>query len=60
MKVKKMNYKIEKGVELYLEDHSLEDFFEMFDVTPDEVVEVVYEAGLLSDYLLRKLIPADA
>lgn len=43
-----------------LEDMSLEEFFEAFDLTPLEVVETAYDAGLLDDEILESMIPSDS
>lgn len=57
---KKMNLKqLERILKDQLEDSTLEEFFEQFDLTPFEVVECVYDAGLLDDEILESLVPSD-
>jgi hypothetical protein len=51
----------EKILERIIEnlDISLEEFFEMFDLTVGEVVLAVYESGLMDDEILEGMIPSD-
>lgn len=50
---------LEAIVNDYLEEKSLEDFIEEFNITPQEVVQLLYEEGMLSDDLLSRMRPAD-
>jgi len=50
---------LEKILEEYLLDHSLEDFFEEFNQTPLEIVELAYNEGYLDDDILSRLRPVD-
>jgi hypothetical protein len=38
---------------------SLEEFFELFNLTSMEVFEALYEAGLIEEDLLEALCPSD-
>lgn len=51
---------LERILKDQLEDYTLEEFFEQFDLTPFEVVEVIYDAGLLDDEILESMIPSDS
>lgn len=44
----------------YLENKSLEEFLEEFNITPLEAVESLFEDGLLDPDILERMIPADA
>lgn len=50
---------LERVVDDQLEDFDLGEFFELFDVTPYEVVLLAYENGLLDEDLLMKMLPTD-
>lgn len=50
---------IEKIVEDYLEDASLEDFLEEFDITPVECVMQLYNDGLITQEQMQRFIPVD-
>ena len=54
-----MEINLEKILESYLEDASLEDFLEEHNITPLEAVELLYDAGCLLDDLLEKQTPVD-
>lgn len=54
------NEQLEKVLNTYLEDKSLEEFFEEFNLTPLEIVEVIYDEGLLDDEILERFTPSDA
>lgn len=43
----------------YLEDKSLEEFLEEFNITPLEVVNMLFEEGLLDEDLLERMRPSD-
>lgn len=55
-----MNTKLERILNDQLEVYLLEEFFELFDLTPLEVFQVVYDAGLLDEEILTRMVPADA
>jgi uncharacterized protein (DUF433 family) len=56
----KMNQiKREKVLEDYLEDNSFEDFLEMFDLTPSEVLQVLYTEGMIDDEILEAYLTVD-
>lgn len=58
---RKMNKKqLERVVRDQLEEYTLEEFFEMFDLTPLEVVELIYDEGQLDDVILESMVPSDA
>lgn len=42
-----------------LEQYTLDEFFEFFDLTPLDIVLTVYEAGLMDDEILEGFIPSD-
>lgn len=50
---------LEKILEDYLENKSLEDFLEEFNITPLEVVILLFDEGLLDEYQLDRLVPSD-
>ena len=50
---------LEAIVNNYLEDKSLEDFLEEFNITIQEVVSLLYNEGLLDDDLLERMRPTD-
>lgn len=50
---------LEKILDTYLEDKTLEDFLEEFNVTPLEAIEVLFEDGLLDPDILDKMRPSD-
>lgn len=52
--------KIEKIVEVYLEDNSLEELLEFFNITPFEAVYCLYEGGFIDERDLISLLPTDA
>lgn len=61
IKEKKMNRKqLEELLNDQLEESTLEEFFEQFDLTPLDVVSVVYDAGQMDDVLLEKMVPSDS
>ncbi|HRP36283.1 MAG TPA: hypothetical protein PLS50_00580 [Candidatus Dojkabacteria bacterium] len=53
------NEQLEKVLNTYLEDKSLEEFFEEFNLTPLEVVEAIWDEGLLDEEILERFIPSD-
>lgn len=58
---RKMNKKqLERVVRDQLEEYTLEEFFEMFDLTPLEVIELIYDEGQLDDVILESMVPSDA
>lgn len=42
-----------------LEDKTLEEFLEEFDLTALDVVVILYEEGMLDDELLERKLPVD-
>ena len=46
---------IEKKVNEYLREHSLEDLLELFDLTPTEVFMRLYEEGLIDEKIFEGL-----
>lgn len=50
---------LERVVNDQLEDFDLGEFFELFDITPLEIVELAYENGLLDEDILMKMLPTD-
>lgn len=60
-KERKMNRKqLEVLLNDQLEQYTLEEFFEQFDLTPLDVVEVVYDAGQMDDEILEGMTPSDS
>lgn len=53
------NEVIEKIVEDYLEDNSLEEFLEEFDITPAEAVTCLFNSGLIDENDLQRFKPID-
>ena len=55
-----MNLKqLEKVITTQLEDQTLEEFLEEFDLSPLDVVILLYEEGMLDDELLERKLPVD-
>lgn len=55
-----MNDRQLEGVcDYILEDISLEDFFEQFNLTPYEIIQLAYKEGLLDEEILRNMMPTD-
>lgn len=50
---------LEDFLETWLEDYSLEDLYEKFNVTPFEVFLCTFNAGLIDEELLERYIPTD-
>lgn len=50
-----MRSNIEEFVDLFLEEGSLEDLLEVFDVTPQEAFEVLFNQGLIDEDLLSEM-----
>ena len=50
---------LEKIMEDYLENRTLEDFLEEFNIPVIDVVTLLYDEGFLDDYQLERLIPSD-
>ena len=50
---------LERVVNDQLEDFDLGEFFELFDITAFEIVELAYENGLLDEDILMKMLPTD-
>lgn len=50
---------LERVVNDQLEYFDLGEFFELFDITPFEIVELAYENGLLDEDILMKMLPTD-
>lgn len=51
---------IEGVCDYILEDLTLEEFFEQFNLTPYEIIELAYENGLLDEKILKRMAPVDA
>ena len=51
--------KIEKLLTNYLEDKTFEEFLEEFNITPLEVVELLFTEGMLDEDILDRMVPAD-
>ncbi len=51
---------LEKVVDDQLEDTTLEDFLEQFDITVYEIIQLAYDNGLLEESILRHMLPTDA
>ena len=51
-----MKTRIEEFIERYLEDYTFEEILEMFDVTPVEAFEVLFDEGLIDEELLDRLL----
>lgn len=51
--------KMEKVVEGYLEDYSLEDLLEELQVTPFEVFEAAFNAGLIDEELFESFLTSE-
>ena len=47
--------KIDKRLETLLEQMTLEELLEEFDVTPTEVFELLYDEGMLDEELFERL-----
>lgn len=55
-----MNSKqLERVLDDQLEDNSFEEVLEMFDLTPFEVFEILYDEGLLEESILERLLASD-
>lgn len=55
-----MNLKqLEKVIKDQLEDQTLEEFLEEFDLTPLDVVVILYEEGMLDEELLERKLSVD-
>jgi len=50
---------IEKALEDFLENNTLEEFFEQFNITPLEVVLSLYFEGMLDEDILNNITPSD-
>lgn len=51
---------LEKILEDYLENKPLEDFLEEFNLTPFDVILLIYDEGMLDEDQLQRMIPSDA
>jgi hypothetical protein len=55
-----MNLKqLERVIITQLEDKTLEEFLEEFDLSPLDVVVILYEEGMLDEELLERKLPVD-
>lgn len=50
-----MKSTVEEFLDKYLEDFTFEEILEMFDVTPLEAFETLFEEGLIDEELLMEL-----
>jgi hypothetical protein len=48
---------LEKIIDSYLEDNSFEDFLEEFDLTPLEVLVVLFRDGMIDERELERFQP---
>lgn len=46
---------IEDFLDLYLEDNTLEDLLEHFNVTPIEAFQTLFDSGLIDEELLKEI-----
>lgn len=46
---------VEDFVDLYLENNTLEDLLEQFNITPLEAIQCMFDSGLLDEELLKEL-----
>lgn len=53
------NDEVERILKAYLEDKTLEEFLEEFNITPFEAVEVLNSEGFLDEDILQSMRPAD-
>lgn len=53
------NKQIERIVIDQLEQYTLEEFFEFFDLTPLDVVSFLYDEGFLREDILNSFLPVD-
>lgn len=51
---------LEKVLDYYLQDNSLEDFLEEFNITPLEALTCLHESGMIDDMILQRMVPTDA
>lgn len=51
--------KLERVLNDLLEDNTLEEVFELFDLTPEDVFLCVYEDGLIDDEILKEYLATD-
>lgn len=51
--------KLEKTLNEWLDENSLEDFFEQFDLSAYEVAQLLYDEGMLDDDILMRMTPTD-
>ncbi len=54
-----MKIDLERILDDYLEDHTYEEFLEVFDVTPLENTELLFAEGLLDTKLLLRMQAID-
>lgn len=50
---------LERAVDDQLEMYSLEEFFEFFDITPFEIIQLAFENGLLDEEILENMVPIE-
>jgi hypothetical protein len=56
----KMNERQLEGVVDYiLEETTLEDFLEEFNITSFEIIKLAYDNGLLDEEILKRMLPTD-
>lgn len=51
-----MKTKIESFLDKFLEEYTFEEILEMFNVTPHEAFELLYEEGLIDEDLLEEYL----
>lgn len=55
----KMKERLEKILDEQLEEYLFEEFLELFDLTPLDVFKVIYDAGLIDEDILDRMVPSD-
>lgn len=60
MKVNTMNNKQIEGVcDYILEELTMEEFFEQFNLTPYDIIQLAYDEGMLDEEILERMLPTD-
>ena len=50
---------IEGVCDYILEDLTLEEFFEQFNLTPYDIIQLAYDEGMLDEEILERMLPTD-
>ena len=53
------NKQIEGVCDYILEELTMEEFFEQFNLTPYDIIQLAYENGLLDEKILKRMTPID-